>query len=434
MTDSHHNNGQGACAGGSDDAVLRLTSDNALARIRFDLQWQCGYASHCDTYVAPRLDLRRDLLPPAIAAQIMERPMGCRTSHRFGAGELFSPTQAGACREIPAQCFGRGFAGHAAPRPRVGRFYPRGILSGVDGIFEADRRPLRIVDVGTEQLQLDLSHPLADKPLVLSATVEALRPADEGRGGPCIEVQPLLSENGPGMQARRNRTPTDFWSDLPFSRADPRPDGLFYDQPRFVDHLDRIAIEQIRNLYGRLLPARARVLDLMTAWHSHLPLTSSVQSVTGLGMNREELDANPVLSDRVVHDLNCDSRLPCADAAFDAVICTVSVEYLTEPFGVFRELARVLAPGGVLIVTFSNRWFPPKVIRIWRELHEFERIGLVLEYFMESGLFDALNTWTLRGLPRPVDDAYAARLALSDPIFAVWGNRIDDAGTTRASG
>ena len=51
------------------------------------------------------------------------------------------------------------------------------------------------------------------------------------------------------------------------------------------------------------------------------------------------------------------------------------------------EVARVLKPDGRFIVTFSNRWFPPKAIRVWEMLHEYERIGLVLEYFLQSGAF-----------------------------------------------
>jgi hypothetical protein len=69
------------------------------------------------------------------------------------------------------------------------------------------------------------------------------------------------------------------------------------------------------------------------------------------------------------------------------------------------------------------------VIRIWQELHAFERIGLVLEYLRESGCFGRLETWSLRGLPRPQDDQYADRLAESDPVYAVWGTRLGGATT-----
>jgi SAM-dependent methyltransferase len=86
-------------------------------------------------------------------------------------------------------------------------------------------------------------------------------------------------------------------------------------------------------------------------------------------------------------------------------------------------VARVLKPGGTFVVTFSNRWFPPKVVRIWEQIHEFERVGLVMEYFLKSGAFDNLGTYSMRGLPRPRNDKYAGELALSDPVYAVWGTK-----------
>jgi hypothetical protein len=75
-------------------------------------------------------------------------------------------------------------------------------------------------------------------------------------------------------------------------------------------------------------------------------------------------------------------------------------------------------------VTFSNRWFPPKAIDIWSELHEFERMGLVLEFFLKSGQYENLQTYSMRGLPRPQDDKYYPRILFSDPVYAVWGNSL----------
>ena len=82
-------------------------------------------------------------------------------------------------------------------------------------------------------------------------------------------------------------------------------------------------------------------------------------------MNRDELAANPAASERVVHDLNVDPTLPFADDSFDAVVCCVSVDYLVRPIEVFRDVRRVLRPGGPFVCTFSNRLFPTKAIRGW---------------------------------------------------------------------
>jgi SAM-dependent methyltransferase len=123
----------------------------------------------------------------------------------------------------------------------------------------------------------------------------------------------------------------------------------------------------------------------------------------------------------VVHDLNEDPRLPFEDQRFDAVICSVSVEYMIRPFNVFQDVARILRPGGSFIHTFSNRWFPPKAISIWAELSEFERMGLTLEYFLRSGVYRNLETYSARGWNRPETDRYFPEIPAADPVYAVWG-------------
>ncbi|MCO6412416.1 MAG: class I SAM-dependent methyltransferase, partial [Thiogranum sp.] len=210
-----------------------------------------------------------------------------------------------------------------------------------------------------------------------------------------------------------------------FARDDTSADSEFYRQPRLVSHIDTCASDVIGELYRQWIRGDSRVLDLMASWDSHLPDALAIARLTGLGLNADELAHNKRLDDYVIQDLNRETRLPFDDGGFDAVICTVSIEYLVRPLEVFAEVARVLKPGGRFIVTFSNRWFPPKAIRIWQVLHDYERMGLVLEYFLDGGLFAELETWSLRGLPRPKDDKYADRLANADPVYAVCGTRQD---------
>ena len=405
------------------EARLERTSSRAMARMRFDLRWACEHARHHDTLIATKLDLRRDLLPPGLEPEVMGKPRGHQAAHRFAPGALVPAWDPRGLIEVSSAQFNRAYTGRGDVQPRAGRFYPRAILRDLPGIAAGDRRPCRLTEVSGSRIGVDLNHPLSERTLDLEVTIEAIWSHGEERGGRCNAVADLVTADGPGMQTRWRGTPTDFWSDQPFLRRDAGPDSAFYSQPRLVDHIDRTCIAEIRALYGRLIPAGARILDLMSSWHSHLPEALAAGQVTGLGMNREELDHNPVLDQRVVHDLNADPRLPFDDGSFEAIVCTVSVEYLTDPFAVFREAARVLAPGGRLVVTFSDRWFPPKAILLWERIHAFERPGLVLEYFLESGQFRDLSTWSLRGLPRPADDKYADRLATSDPVYAVWGER-----------
>lgn len=147
------------------------------------------------------------------------------------------------------------------------------------------------------------------------------------------------------------------WSEQAFTRIDPEEDTHFYDQPRFVQHIDDRAIKAVTDAIGRHVPVGSALLDLMSSWVSHLPAQTVLPlgRVAGLGLNADELARNPRLTDATVHDLNADPRLPYDDASFDAVTITVSIQYLARPDLVLREVARVLRPGGVILISFSNR-------------------------------------------------------------------------------
>lgn len=162
-----------------------------------------------------------------------------------------------------------------------------------------------------------------------------------------------------------------------FEREDPTDDAAFYAAPRFVTHIDDATIAALTAVYRQRLPADARILDLMSSWISHLPEDVRYARVTGHGMNAEELAANPRLDASFVRDLNRNPQLPLEDACVDAVLIAVSVQYLIRPVEVFGELARVLAPGGSVLIACSHRCFPTKAVRAFRVLAPGDRLRLV---------------------------------------------------------
>lgn len=393
-----------------------------LADVEFTLEWESAAAAHRERQLIHRVHFWRDIFPGTVGEALARAEVGEEVRGRFGAGELVPPGDPALVRTIGRDAFGPK-GGRPAVEPRVGRFYPRAWAAAALGTFAADATPLRVIGREANSLRVDLNHPLAASPIRVAARLVAVLPQREERGGAANDIAERLTRSGPGMQAPYPGIDTDFFGEYPLARADESDDARFYASPRFVQHLDRAAIAEVTALYRRLLAGRTRVLDLMASWVSHLPPEHTGLVVAGLGMNREELDANPVLAERVVHDLNRDPRLPFSDGSFDAVVCTASVEYLARPLEVFAEVARVLAPGGVFVNAFSERWFPPKAIGLWTELHPFERLGFVLECYRRTGAFGGLATNTVRGLPRPPDDKYAATLAFSDPLYAAWGVR-----------
>jgi Methyltransferase domain len=194
-----------------------------------------------------------------------------------------------------------------------------------------------------------------------------------------------------------------------FDRSDPTPDPAFYSWPRLVTHIDDGAVAAVGDLY-RELRIDGDVLDLMGSWVSHFHETP--RHLTVLGMNAEELSANPQGAATVLHDLNADPVLPFEPGSFDAAVCCVSVDYLTRPVEVFAEVARVLRPAAPFVCTFSNRCFPTKAIRGWLESTDEQHCTIVAAYFRLAGGFDD-----------PVAQRRTPSGRRGDPLFAVWATR-----------
>ena len=396
---------------------MTAISNDTLANILFRLHWEEHGVRHEDSFYAQNVNLWRDVFPAGLEKEILGLEEGQSRLVDLKPGAHVPVRDMRKVVTVPRKAF------KVAPDlplivPTLGRFYPQGVLRGLPGIYPQNIQPFRIINTGEDTLTVDLNHPLADVQARLEITPLAVWPKTAEFGGQCQDWICALTD-GPGLKRKADRG-TDFGLDAPLEKPLGEGDAAFYATPRKVAHVDSRARENIANLYARLLPGRKRILDLMAGWQSHLP---DGVTATGLGMNAEEMGENPALSSAVVHDLNADPRLPFGDRSFDAVICSLSVEYLTRPLEVFREIARVLEPGGLCVMVFSHRWFPDQAVKVWTEMHEFERAGLVTEYFRRSGGCKDLGTLSERGWPRPMDarDRYYPLIQHSDPVHAVWG-------------
>ncbi len=193
-----------------------------------------------------------------------------------------------------------------------------------------------------------------------------------------------------------------------FRRYDGTPDEEFYKTPRLVTHIDNRAIAAVTQLYREFFLPGGEILDLMSSWISHLPPEVEYRRVIGLGMNEVELRRNDRLDSYLVQNLNTDPRLPFRDAEFDGVGICASIDYLTRPVEVLREVGRVLRLGGPAIISFSNRCFPSKAVAVWHQLDDRGHMRLVENYLEEAGNFE-----NIRSLDR------SPRRMFSDPLYAV---------------
>ena len=396
-----------------------MDTSSQQAAIELLIEWQHDGRRHHNREYFEKISFWRDIFPGSLSLKLPDSG-GNWVSETFPPGELVPRWSQEHLHTVNRKDLKLHRRHGPAIEIQRGRHYPRFIAAGTAGIFDGDMQPLRITELDEHSATIDLNHPLSRSPLTVAARIVNDLGAGLERGGRCTEVFMDALNAGIGLETLYPLEETGFMSDSSFKRMDDREDSLFYETARLVQHLDRTAIEQVSEIHGRFLQPGMQVLDLMSSWVSHIPESITDLNVTGLGMNADELAKNPRLTSKVIQDINLQTSLPFDDRQFDAVICSASVEYLTEPVAVIRELGRVLTPGAPAIITFTDRWFPTKVIELWTGLHPFERLALVQEYFRSAGNFTDIETETARGRPRPEDDKYARQQAFSDPVYAVW--------------
>lgn len=192
------------------------------------------------------------------------------------------------------------------------------------------------------------------------------------------------------------------------NRLDSSDDVYFYDAPRFVTHIDDQAIEsltsyyrdEIKELYEKKGKQKLDMLDLCSSWISHYPteLEDSHYGLTvGIGMNDEELVANKQLYMHYTQNLNINPSLSqFEDNSFDIVTNVVSVDYLTKPKEIFEEMHRILRPGGIALMSFSNRCFPSKAIAMWLQADDIERLTIVASYYHYSAEWSSIEALDIK--------------------------------------
>ena len=208
-----------------------------------------------------------------------------------------------------------------------------------------------------------------------------------------------------------------FQDERYFKRVDESPDSAFYEEPRFVTHIDDEAIKSLTEYYAHVMSPGADVLDICSSWISHLPDGLTLGRVAGLGMNEAELSRNKRLTEWVAQDLNVDPTLPYEDNSFDFVCNVVSVDYLTKPMAIFEEMHRVLKPGGTALMSFSNRCFPTKAIAMWTGSDDAAHIWIVGSYYKFSAL--EKGGWA----DTKAVDISAAGGGRGDPMWVVQGSK-----------
>ncbi len=397
-----------------------------FAYITLTARWTDGRAQHEDHLHIEKFSVisvihQQDCFPAKLAVRLKDMQQGDTISARFIAGEITGSWDTSLSLETSPTAFDRHFLRGLQIVPRAGRFYPGGFFHNVGDIVRQQTVAARITALNADSMSIDLNHPLSRYDLSIELHVEQIHNGTDLQTERISCLDELILSLGFKAKLASGEYVDYGDDDIGMERLDLRPDNLFYHDARITQHLDTIALQSVNDLYRQLINDDTDVLDLMASHDSHLQ-GISLHSLQLLGLNKDELSNNKMASTFIVHDLNQAPQLPYSNESLDVVVCTASVEYLTDPLAVFAEVKRVLRPGGLFINSFSNRWFPTKAIRIWKELHEFERVGMITQWMEKSGFAD-LHTFSSCGRPRPEDDPYINVTQLSDPVHAVWGTK-----------
>ena len=119
---------------------------------------------------------------------------------------------------------------------------------------------------------------------------------------------------------------------------------------RYVLDFERRITAAVISFAGTV-PAGARVLDAGAgegAYQGYFPGRKYVGLDLGIGDQKWDYTRLDVLGDL--------ASLPFADRVFDAALNIVTLEHVKDPRRVLTELARVLKPGGRLLLVVPHEW------------------------------------------------------------------------------
>ena len=202
-------------------------------------------------------------------------------------------------------------------------------------------------------------------------------------------------------------------------------------EPERMSDLDLVLRRE--NVYRLLRPlieasaSRARLLDVGCGAGNLLDgLPTEALDISGVDivpeMVAEAARRHPtgafVVSDAV--------ELPFPDASMDIVTCLGVLEYIPEPQAVLRDIWRVLAPGGHVIVSFPNRASLFRLLS-FVEIRAERMMITVLHRLLrrkrkyERGPSYTHAQWSVRAAHELLTSAGFERLEMLFSTFGLWG-------------
>jgi len=140
-------------------------------------------------------------------------------------------------------------------------------------------------------------------------------------------------------------------------------------------------IVQICEAKSKELGRKLKVIDVGCGHGSNsFPVASLGHEVLGIDVSKEAIDfaisKNSYRNVRfIIHNL-CEKSL---EERFDFAICSEVLEHLYDPLSLLKEIAEILEPGGILLITVPNVYGPREVLgRIEQRFRKYRLIEPVM--------------------------------------------------------
>ena len=162
----------------------------------------------------------------------------------------------------------------------------------------------------------------------------------------------MTEQNGQAETAKRRRARRALERQLDYQRAKAaKAQGHEAD---YVEAMRRRSARVREKLEGvRAIAVDARVLEVGSGAHGLVFFFGTTRGVGVDPLASDYAALFPAWQRRAQTLAAAGERLPFADASFDVVLCDNVVDHAEEPTRIARELARVLAPGGLLYFTVN---------------------------------------------------------------------------------